>query len=179
MCVELPADVVLPRHSTENDLMRKLYGDIAMQSRHASRPVTPPATAAYFSARAILASYNDDVERLNSTLLRQLDGDAQEFLSVDKVDVDSVGAERLYPVDFLNTVTAGGLPPHRLLLKPGCVVMLLVNLRPADGLCNGTRMLVKRIYPHCIDCEVLIGEAAGHRESIPRVICVASDTDLP
>eukprot|EP00660_Eupelagonema_oceanica_P019799 gene19799-biopygen8370 len=144
-----------------------------MHSQLAAQPVTPSRTASYFRERAILAPYNDDVDKLNDILLRAVDGCCHEFLSADSVVADDIADEQLYPIDFLNTVTSGGLPPHRLLLKVGCVVMLLHNLRPVDGLCNGTRMLIKRIYASCIDCEILTGEgppgpwAPGRREIIP------------
>lgn len=37
------------------------------------------------------------------------------------------------------------MPPHKLCLKPGAVVMLLRNLYVELGVCNGTRMVVRKI----------------------------------
>eukprot|EP00267_Zea_mays_P056141 XP_023156177.1 uncharacterized protein LOC111589561 [Zea mays] len=48
-----------------------------------------------------------------------------------------------YPPEFLNTLTPNGLPPHVLKLKIGCPVILLRNIDPAIGLCNGTRLVVR------------------------------------
>jgi ATP-dependent DNA helicase PIF1 len=48
-----------------------------------------------------------------------------------------------YPSEFLNTLTPNGLPPHVLKLKVGCPIMLLRNIDPANGLCNGTRLVVR------------------------------------
>jgi len=45
-----------------------------------------------------------------------------------------------YPAEFLQQLNAGGLPPA--LLKVGSSVILLRNLDPREGLCNGTRMVV-------------------------------------
>ena len=45
-----------------------------------------------------------------------------------------------YPVEFLQQLNAGGLPPALLCLKVGSPVILLRNLDPGEGLCNGTRM---------------------------------------
>ena len=36
-------------------------------------------------------------------------------------------------------------PAHKLKLKKGMVVMLLRNLNPIEGLCNGTRLLVEDV----------------------------------
>lgn len=58
---------------------------------------------------------------------------------------DELGNEDDVPVETLNAITPSGMPPHRLSLKIGCVVMLLRNLFSDLGVCNGTRMVVKRI----------------------------------
>ena len=42
-----------------------------------------------------------------------------------------------FPVEFLNKLTPAGLPPHHLYIKKGMVLMLLRNLSPEHGLCNG------------------------------------------
>ena len=44
-----------------------------------------------------------------------------------------------YPPEFLHSLNDSGLPPHELKLKKNCPVILLRNLNPAAGLCNGTR----------------------------------------
>ena len=44
----------------------------------------------------------------------------------------------LYPVKFLQNFNVSGLPCAKLALKIGCPLMLLCNLDPANGLCNGT-----------------------------------------
>ena len=46
-------------------------------------------------------------------------------------------------VEFLHTMAPTGAPRHELLFKVGTPIMLIRNLRPAEGLCNGTRLLVK------------------------------------
>ncbi|KAM0046532.1 putative DNA helicase Pif1 [Helianthus debilis subsp. tardiflorus] len=38
-----------------------------------------------------------------------------------------------------------GLPNHRLVLKVGVPVMLLRNIDQQNGLCNGTRLQIKKI----------------------------------
>jgi ATP-dependent DNA helicase PIF1 len=47
-----------------------------------------------------------------------------------------------YLEEFLNTLTPNDLPPHVLKLKIGCPIILLRNIDPANGLCNGTRLVI-------------------------------------
>ena len=42
-----------------------------------------------------------------------------------------------YPVEFLNTVNLSGMPLSKLELKIGAPVMILRNIDPSHGLCNG------------------------------------------
>nr|CAG8536686.1 12222_t:CDS:2 [Entrophospora candida] len=72
----------------------------------------------YLVERAILAPKNDQVNAINDIIMTQFPGDAVEYLSADMVE-EQAEAEHLYPVEFLNSLTIGGLPPHRLILKPG------------------------------------------------------------
>eukprot|EP00973_Karenia_brevis_P032796 4527025-Karenia_brevis.AAC.1 len=65
-------------------------------------------------------------------------------LSRDEV-LDASPAERdQFPEDFLNGTSVSGMPPHRLELRPGALVICLRNVAPDKGLCNGTRAVVLR-----------------------------------
>jgi len=60
--------------------------------------------------------------------------------------MDSVSEEDriyyIYFVEFLQQLNSSGLPPALLCLKVGCSVILLRNLDPGEGLCNGTRIVI-------------------------------------
>ena len=73
------------------------------------------------------------------------------------------------------------MPPHTLKLKVNSIVMLLRNLSIEDGLCNGTRLIVKHLHDNVIACEVLIltGINEGDRVLIPGVSFCPEDTNLP
>ena len=61
-------------------------------------------------------------------------------MSADSVTTDDgvpVGYQP-YPVEYLNTLNCSELLLARLALKPGSPLMLLRNLDPSNGLCNGT-----------------------------------------
>jgi hypothetical protein len=85
-----------------------------------------------------------------------------------------------YPQEFLNTLTPNGLPPHVLKLKIGCPVILLRNLDPANGLCNGTRLVVRGCQRNSIDTEIVLGKHAGKRVFLPRIpLCPFDDEMFP
>lgn len=57
--------------------------------------------------------------------------------------------------------------------------MLLRNLSIKDGLCNGTRLIVRHLHTNVIDCEVLTGIRKGERVLIPRITFAPDDTNIP
>ena len=71
------------------------------------------------------------------------------------------------------------MPPHRLNLKKGAIVMLLRNLDIKKCLCNGTRLVIRHLYNHVLDAEILMGACKGTKVLIPRIKLAPSDANLP
>jgi len=65
------------------------------------------------------------------------------------------GMYHAYPVEFLQQLNAGGLPPALLCLKVGFPVILLRNLDLGEGLCNGTRMVVLNVRRKVLQCRII------------------------
>lgn len=74
-----------------------------------------------------------------------------------------------YEEGFLNSLTPNGLPPHKLVLKRNCLIILIRNLDPSNGLCNGTRMVCKNFTDNVIDTEIVFGQQTGKHVFIPRI----------
>ncbi|KAF9981671.1 hypothetical protein BGZ65_003695, partial [Modicella reniformis] len=55
------------------------------------------------------------------------------------------------------------------LQHPGTVRVLLRNLRPQDGLCNGTRLIYNEFHRRVIVAEIIAGAKAGTTVLIPRI----------
>jgi ATP-dependent DNA helicase PIF1 len=55
---------------------------------------------------------------------------------------------------------------------------LLRNIDPATGLCNGTRLVVRRFQRNIIDAEIMVGDHAGKRIFLPRIPLCPSDDDM-
>lgn len=129
--------------------------------------------------KAILCPKNDEALKLNEEILSRFPGQIYTFHSADSVSCDDEEEQGNYQLDFIHSLTPSGMPPHCLNLKIGVIIMLLRNLMPSLGLCNGTRLIVKRISRNVLDCEVISGQNAGSRVFIPRIQLSPSDSNLP
>jgi hypothetical protein len=130
------------------------------------------------SERAILAARNDTVDNLNAQLLATMRGEVFASYSADKI-IDQEDADN-YASEYLNTINLSNLPPHELKLKVGAPVILLRNLSPSTGMCNGTHLRIVQISQRVIECEILAGKHAGNMVFIPRIPLASSSTsDLP
>ena len=84
-----------------------------------------------------------------------------------------------YPNEYLNSLNPPGLPPFKLEIKVGCRIMLLRNIAPKDGLCNGTRLMVVRCATRVIEAKILNDDKVGNLVFIPRISLSSSSLDLP
>ena len=92
----------------------------------------------WLEGRAILAPTNRMVDRINQEVIKKMPGEPIVLLSSD--DLDNPEDAFRFNTEYLNTLSPMGLPKHRLYLKTGVVLMLLRNLNPSQGLCNGTQI---------------------------------------
>jgi ATP-dependent DNA helicase PIF1 len=114
----------------------------------------------YITSRAILSTRNDWVDDINLKMIIMFQGGEVVYHSFDEAVDDP---HNYYPQEFLNTLTPNRIPPHVLKLKIGYPVILLRNLDPANGLCNGTRLVVRACQRNSIDAEIVLGQHAGKR----------------
>nr|XP_043623216.1 uncharacterized protein LOC122594998 [Erigeron canadensis] len=113
-----------------------------------------------FPSMEILSTKNENVDQINDELIDKFPGNEHIYFSFDEALDDT---HNHYPIEFLNSLNVSGLPPHCLRLKVGCLVILLRNIDPSNGLCNGTRLICKSFQRNVIDAEIAVGKHAGKR----------------
>lgn len=136
----------------------------------------------FFKERSILAPTRESVEHVNDYVLSLIPGEEMEYLSCDTVcqsDEHSDVRVEWITMEFLNIINCSDIPNHKLKLKVGVPVMLMRDLDPSSGLCNGTRLLVNKLARNVICATVITGENIGEKVFIPRMDLVSSDPELP
>ncbi|CAN1317212.1 ATP-dependent DNA helicase PIF1 [Linum perenne] len=103
----------------------------------------------YLRNRAIVTPTNKVVTEINTRILSMVPGELTTYFSSD---------------------TFNGVPAHELTLKLFTPVMLLRNLNPSMGLCNGTRILITRLGQHVISGLIIGGTFEGVAVAIPRIV---------
>ncbi|XP_071686775.1 uncharacterized protein [Rutidosis leptorrhynchoides] len=96
-----------------------------------------------------------------------------------KGSTDSMEQQQTYPVEYLNTLNFPGVPPHKLKLKLGQPVMLLRNLCPSAGLCNGTRLILTDFQKFVLQARIITGSHIGKTVIIPRIVLTSAQTKWP
>ncbi|KAL4571936.1 hypothetical protein LXL04_018704 [Taraxacum kok-saghyz] len=131
----------------------------------------------YIISRSILSTKNENVDEINDQLIDRFIGEQRVYYSFDEAEDDK---NNFYPMEFLNSLNVSGLPPHYLRLKIGCPIILLRNIDPSNGLCNGTRLICKGFQMNVIDAEIAVGHHAGKRVFLPRIpLCPSADDMFP
>ncbi|ONM39160.1 hypothetical protein ZEAMMB73_Zm00001d043823 [Zea mays] len=166
--VRLPDEVCVPYTGNDRDLDR-LIDDIYPNLNENM------SNTSYITSRAILSTRNDWVDMINMRMIDCFQGEQMMYHSFDTAMDDP---NNYYPSEFLNTLTPNGLPPHVLKLKVGCPIMLLRNIDPTNGLCNGTRLVVRGFQKNSIDAEIVLGQHAGMRIFLPRIPLCPSDDEM-
>jgi hypothetical protein len=170
---QLQGPISLPEYVSQpasiQDLILKVYPKDLL--KEASYP--PEFEAQGFNntplrGRALLATKNIAVAELNKLVLSSFPGTSKILSSVDSQLSDDGDAYR-QPDEVLKAIELASLPPSRMELKIGCPVILMRNLSPKDGLCNGTRLIILKIRKHILECMILGGEKHGEIRHIPRI----------
>jgi ATP-dependent DNA helicase PIF1 len=135
----------------------------------------------YLRERAILTLTNDIADKINEYIVSSIPSEEKQYLSSDtilKAPDTHDSYDLLYPVEFLNSLNGYSFPQHKLCLKRGVPVMLLRNLNQAEGLYNGTRLVIKLLEDMVIEAEIMTGTNKGKSVFIPRIMLMLKNNKL-
>ncbi|XP_026396034.1 uncharacterized protein LOC113290665 [Papaver somniferum] len=168
--VDLPSAVNVCKNRTE--LITKLYPYLTKtQIWRGDEACYEQVSEEELTNGMILTARNDDVNEINVEALNFLDGDSHTYLAADRLTPEESG--RIPPIsnEFLQNLNLPGMPLFKLQLKVGCPIILMRNLAPSDGLCNGTRLLVTHCGKYLIQAKILTGKKSkiGEVVMFPRI----------
>ncbi len=126
----------------------------------------------YFMQCNIMAPKNIDVDEVNNAILESLFEELHTYLNayslVPKEEgasaIAGVSMDSLYSMEFLNTLQFSNIVNHKLELKVGVPILLMHNLNQSIGLCNGARLIVKRLGQCVIEAKIITGNTVVYRE---------------
>ncbi|CAN0846017.1 hypothetical protein LINGRAHAP2_LOCUS4253 [Linum grandiflorum] len=125
----------------------------------------------YIKARAIITPTNRIVSQLNGHIMSMVPGEPKTYFSLDTLVPEanaSTTIDTTYPPKLLNSLSFNGVPEHVITLKEYTPIMILRNSNPSLGLCNGTRVLIKKLCQYVIQGIVIGGFFEGTTVVIPR-----------
>ena len=133
----------------------------------------------WIASRAILTVKNARLPEINAVVGNMIPGEFTPFRSADSVENAEENALR-YPVELLNSLSGkGSLPDHVITLKKGFPVMLLRNIDPSNGHCNGSRYIVEKFSRTLLYLKVSVGTHKGKKLALPRMPCSPGDSNYP
>ena len=129
----------------------------------------------WLEGRAILCATNSEVRMINEMMSTMLPGQRMTYNSADELQNNEDLLR--FNVEFLHSLSPNGFPPHSLCLKPGMPLMLLRNINPREGLCNGTKLVFER----ALDNKVLQCNISGSNRTvlIPRIVFIPKANEYP
>ena len=158
--LQLPANI--SQGSSVDQLHNCLYLYLLL-----NKTLTIPSS---LTARVILAFGNHTMKDFNHVLLRSMPGEEHMFETINHVNVpEDEAAGEPFAVEYLPSIFLGSIPSSCLPPKIGPPLILIQNLSPIEGLCNGTRMRPLEIWLTCLQVAILGGCFDCMIRLLPRI----------
>nr|XP_016481825.1 PREDICTED: ATP-dependent DNA helicase pif1-like [Nicotiana tabacum]XP_016481826.1 PREDICTED: ATP-dependent DNA helicase pif1-like [Nicotiana tabacum]XP_016481827.1 PREDICTED: ATP-dependent DNA helicase pif1-like [Nicotiana tabacum]XP_016481828.1 PREDICTED: ATP-dependent DNA helicase pif1-like [Nicotiana tabacum]XP_016481829.1 PREDICTED: ATP-dependent DNA helicase pif1-like [Nicotiana tabacum]XP_016481830.1 PREDICTED: ATP-dependent DNA helicase pif1-like [Nicotiana tabacum]XP_016481831.1 PR len=168
--IEIPDSFVIP-FTTEEESLDALFS-VTYPDLRAFSP-----DSSMITSRVILTTKNDFVNEINNMLITKFSQRSKTFVAVDET-IDPNDQSQFE--DFLHSLDPPGLPPYKLTLKKNCPVILLRNLNPCEGLCNGTWLTCCDFRTHVISAKIKSGDFKNIHVFIPRIpLLTSQDEKIP
>ena len=119
----------------------------------------------WLEGKAVQAPTNKEVDAINELIMDWIPGESTMLSSADSLENPEDSFR--FNIEYVHTLAPNGIPSHILTLKPGMPVMLMRNLNPREGLCNGTKLIYQRILDNkLLQCKIVGTERTVF---IPRI----------
>ena len=161
--IEVPAHMVC---NSTKDLENNVFDDFEKNRNNVK----------YLSQRAIMSSRNDFINEKNFEFMERIPGEMKISYSRDSCVEDDDNT--MHEPEILNRINGSGVPPHRLPLKVGAMVILIKNLDIRNGHCNGTRYLITHLTENLIEAEKVTG-GKNRKLLIPRIPMISESCQFP
>ena len=163
-----PIDIpnVIYRTTCNSDFIDRFYPEEDLFSS--------PANPTFFIGRAILCIRNSTADGF----IEKIPGPLSTFESFNHADLNenAMGREELTP-EYLRGLHIPSLPPGILRLRIGAPLLLMRNLDPQHGLCNGTRLTLLRTCRNCLEVRINRGGFDGQCRLLYRC-ALSTSTDI-
>jgi hypothetical protein len=129
----------------------------------------------FFRDRAILTTKNDTVADINVRILTRLAGETRVYDTINFISFNIMEKNNRpdVSIEFLRAQNPLGLPPARLELKIGALVICLQNLFFREGLYNNTRMIITKLREYFIKVKIISGQFYEKNRVISRITLTA------
>jgi hypothetical protein len=99
------------------------------------------------------------VTDINVRILIRLAGETRVYDAVNSISFNTIekGSKPDISIEFLRVQNPSGLPPARLELKIGTLIICLRNLFLRERLYNNTRMIISKLREYYIKIKIING----------------------
>ena len=108
----------------------------------------------YDNDSAILTTRNDTCKLINDFILNEIDAAENTYFAFTKY-VETTKRVKGLNEEFLDNYQNASIPDSIITLKEGALIMLTVNLNPANCLMNGTKLRVQKLFKDSILCKIV------------------------
>ncbi|KAH7698989.1 hypothetical protein AAVH_33912, partial [Aphelenchoides avenae] len=168
-------EIVIPEECRfDGDLASEVYSELFADS------IPMADSAEYLRDRCILSVLNEKCKTYNDNITQRMPGQLSVFTSINRMSPYAVDAfAQDVTTETMDAYDPPELPPHKLKLKVGSIIILLRNLDVKRSLCNGTRLLVTRLGTRVIEAVHVMDGMRMKKVWIPRIKLESNGDRLP
>lgn len=154
--------------TSQKQLLDRIFGNL-------TDPKEIDEAVEFYTERVIICPRNDQVMEINNALIGNFIPSirthfANSFDELAEGSIDNPNIRVGFPPDVLQGLIIHRTPPGHLRLKRGMPVLLLRNICPEEGLCNGTRLIILETRTRLLECLIISrGKYFKKFCTIPRI----------